>query len=145
MSHTVTLTGYLGKDPQFRETKPRTIESEVRQERFIFEHGGKRTWVDNDIVQHHATYDFETTPRTFAVMSLAVHHWESGRRITNWERIVAWDADNAHFGLRRLRKGDKVEIIGYRESFKATDGTTIEQIVLSNFRMIRPRRPEPIP
>ena len=124
MSHPVTLTGYLGRDPQFRETKPRTIKSEIREERFIFENGGERVWDEYDIVEEHALYDIETTPRTYAVMSLAVHHWESGKRVTTWVRIVAWDADNAHFVTE--------------------DGTGVDQIVLSSFRLIsrRLRAPE---
>ena len=144
MSHPVTLTGYLGRDPQFRETKPRTIKSEIREERFIFENGGERVWDEYDIVEEHALYDIETTPRTYAVMSLAVHHWESGKRETTWERIVAWDADNAHFGLRRLGWGDQIEITGWPDSFETADGSRVDQIVLSSFRLIsrRLRAPE---
>ena len=139
MNRTVRLTGNLGRDPQFRETRSRTIESEIRQKRFVFEHQGRRHWDDHDVLQDTATYDFQTTPRTFAVLSLATHRWERGQRIPTWHRIVAWNADRAHHGLRRLGRGDRVEITGLRTTFKTEDGRTIDQIELQSFRLIRRR------
>ena len=142
MDQTVTLTGYLGRDPEFRDTRPRKIESEIREERFCFEHRGRRQWDETDILEERATYDIETRPRTYAVLSLAVHHWAGGKRHTDWKRIVAWNPDKAHFGLRRLGCGDQVEITGRKTSFETDDGKTIDQIELVDFRLIsRKTRP----
>ena len=144
MGQILTLTGYLGKDPQIRTTQPRTLSrTYCRTERFYFEHAGRRSYDDYDVVEDRAEVEFTTTPRTFAVLSLATHEWKAGKRTTTWHRIVAWSIDDLHFGIRRLGKGDRVELTGHETSFKTADGREIQQIELVSFRLVsRKLRPE---
>jgi single-stranded DNA-binding protein len=109
-THTVTLTGYLGKDPAARDTRVRTTtRTATRTERFVFEYQGRRLRDADDRLDDHVEYELTTTPRTFAVLTLATHRRHRERRTTTWHRVVAWNADRQHFGIFRLRKGDRVE------------------------------------
>lgn len=143
MEQILTLTGYLGRDPELRDTRSRTVtRTETRQRQFVYDHAGRRTYDDFDIVEDHVEYDLTYPPRTFAVLSLATHIWDRGQRSTTWHRIIAWSADRQHFGIRRLAKGDRVEITGRKTSFEAADGQVIEQIELMSFRLLsRKTRP----
>jgi single-stranded DNA-binding protein len=143
MEQILTLTGYLGRDPQLRETRSRTLtRTETRQRQFVYDHAGRRTYDDFDIVEDQLEYEVTYLPRTFAVLSLATHTWDRGNRSTAWHRVVAWNADRQHFGIRRLAKGDRVEITGRKTSFEAEDGQIVEQIELMSFRLLS-RKPNP--
>lgn len=139
MNDTITLTGYLGKDPEIRETEERTCTRQTPARALIFEHAGARVpdRVD-DIAEEPAEYDVTIPSREFAVLSLATHAWVGRDRITTWHRIVVWNVDRLeHLGVRIARKGSKVEITGRRTSFETRDGRTLEQIELTCFRILR--------
>ena len=120
MNDTITLTGYLGKDPEIRETKERTFTRQSHVESLIFEHRGART-PDRpcDICEEPAEYDVTIPAREFAVLSLAVHTWIGRKQITDWYRVVMWNLERVGpGGVRIARKGSKVEITGRRTSFE---------------------------
>ena len=139
MDDTLTLTGYLGKDPEIRETQERTYTREVHRAPLIFEHNGVRTYDrPSDIAEEPAEYDVTIPSREFAVLSLATHDWVGRERITTWHRIVVWNVDRLeHIGVRIARKGSRVEITGRRTSFETRDGRTLEQIELTSFRILK--------
>jgi single-stranded DNA-binding protein len=148
MGQILTLTGYLGRDPQLRETRSRTItRKQTYQRQFVYDHAGRRTYDDFDVLEDHVEYELTYTPRTFAVLSLATHTWDRGNRSTTWHRIVAWNADRQHFGIRRLAKGDRIKISGRKTSFEAEGGQVIEQIELMSFQLLsrkaQPASPTP--
>ncbi|MCP3962398.1 MAG: single-stranded DNA-binding protein [bacterium] len=141
MDDTLTLTGYLGKDPEIRETQERTLTRQALGPQLIFEHAGLRL-PDRagDIAEEPAEYDVTVPPRAYAVFSLATHSWAGAKRITTWHRIVVWNVERLeHIGVRIARKGSKVEITGRRTSFETRDGHTLEQIELTNFRILQLR------
>jgi len=57
MKRPLILIGYLGKDPEIRQTRVRTYR-------------GKRL---NRVAQRYDRYEFTTRPRDFIVVSLATH------------------------------------------------------------------------
>ena len=139
MNDTITLTGYLGKDPEIRETQERTFTRQTPAKPLIFEHAGSRT-LDraDDIAEEPLEYDVTTPARAFAVLSLATHNWVGKQQITTWHRIVVWNVDRLeHLGVRIARKGSKVEITGRLTSFETREGRALEQIDLSNFRILQ--------
>ncbi|MCP3957372.1 MAG: hypothetical protein GY719_05930 [bacterium] len=139
MNDTITLTGYLGKDPEIRETQERTLTRQTPAPRLIFEHAGLRhPDRADDIAEEPAEYDVTVPARAYAVLSLATHNWAGRERITTWHRVVVWNVDRLeHLGVRIARKGSKVEITGQRTSFETRDGWTLEQIELSSFRILQ--------
>ena len=144
MTDPLTLTGYLGKAPQRRQTRTRTSARTVtHKEHFVFEYAGKTIYDADDVLEDRAEYDVTSQPRTYTVLSLATHHWEAGGRVTTWHRIVAWNSDRDHRGIHFLRKGDQVQITGRPTTFETVDGRSLRQIELTRFRVIRakPRVP----
>jgi single-stranded DNA-binding protein len=123
MTRPLILTGYLGKDPEIRQTQVRTIR-------------GKRR---NCVAQVYDRYEFTTRPRDFIVLSLATHD-EHG--VTTWHRLVAWNGDQlCHRNLRFAGKGDLVKVKARPETFKykAPDGTDCElrQLIVLRFRVLK--------
>ncbi len=139
MNATVTLIGYLGKDPEIRDTEERTFTQKTLGQQLIFEHRGARTLDrDCDIAEAAPEYDVTVPSREYAVFSLATHGWEGKKRITTWHRVVVWNADRLEFlGLRIARKGSRVEVTGPRKSFETRDGGTIKQIEASSVRLLQ--------
>ncbi len=139
MNDTLTLTGYLGKDPEIRETQERTYTRQTLPPLLIFEHAGLRLPDRaDDIAEEPAEYDVTVPSRAFAVLSLATHSWVGSERITTWHRLVVWNVDRLeHLGVRIARKGSKVEISGRLTSFETRDGWTLEQVELSSFRILQ--------
>ena len=139
MNDTLTLTGYLGKDPEIRDTQERTFTWQTPAQRLIFEHAGV-TIADraDDIAEEAAEYDVTVPSREYALFSLATHTWEGRERITTWHRVVVWNVGRLeHLGVRIARKGSRVEITGRRTSFETRDGRTLEQIEASNLRILQ--------
>ena len=146
MNDTVTLTGYLGKDPEIRDTRERTITLRERPATLIFEHNGAqvpdRTY---DLCEEPAEYDVTPPTREYAVFSLAVHRWQGGRRKTTWHRVIVWNVDRMEYrGLRIARKGSKVEVSGHPTSYtfwddKAKKEVTIDQVEASTVRLLQLR------
>ena len=139
MNDTITLTGYLGKDPEIRETQERTFTRQSHVETLIFEHHGVRT-PDRpcDICEEPAEYDVTVPPREYAVFSIATHDWVGRERITTWHRGIIWNLERMGFGgVRIARKGSKVEITGRPTTFETRDGRTLEQIEVTNFRILQ--------
>ncbi len=138
MPLTVTLTGYLGKDPLRRATRPRTSTRIItRKERFVFELGRRRITDEHDVLEYQDEITFTTTPRDYTVLSVASHHGRGRRRFTHWHRIIAWNTDWSHRLLHLLAKGDQVEITGRPTSFEATDGNLIHQLELLDLQILR--------
>ena len=88
MGHTLTLTGYLGKDPEIRETKERTLTRKTRPEPLIFEFGGVRT-PDRpcDICEDAAEYDVTVPSREYALKDLDIRAFidNGDLSIDRWE------------------------------------------------------------
>ena len=129
----VTLRGYLGQDPAVRTTKPRTYTRQPKVQ-FVFEHAGRSVREEHDLLPEIAQ-EIEIQPREYVVLSLATHRWIRGERRTTWHRVVAWNTDHQHFGIRRFRKGYQVEITGRTTQFEI-DGRAIAQIELTDLRLI---------
>ena len=138
MNDTITLTGYLGKDPEIRETEERTLTRQTPAQPLVFEHAGLRTYDrPDDIAEEPVEYDVTIPSREFAVLSLATHKWVGRERITTWHRVVVWNVERmSNIGVRIARKGSKVEINGHRTSFETRDGHRLEQIELTSFRIL---------
>ena len=141
MTDTITLTGYLGKDPEIRETEERTFTQTTLGQQLIFEHRGARTSDrDCDIAEAAPEYGVTVPSRTYAVFSLATHSWYGEQRITTWHRVVVWNLHRMGFGgIRIARKGSKLEVTGRRTTFETQDGRTLEQIEASNVRILQLR------
>ncbi len=134
MSNSVTLTGYLGRDCELRTTAERTVT--------------RTRW--NPIAEMDDPVEVTLPSRTYAVLSLATHHYLDGHRQTRWHRLIAWHADRMdRRALRIAGKGWQVRVTGREETFTLTadDGTQreIRQIVVEEFRILRvkPRREHP--
>ena len=138
MNGTITLTGYLGKDPQIRETQERTYTQASQPQTLIFEHAGRRVYDRaDDIAEEPAEYDVTVPSRAFAVLSLATHDWVGPERLTTWHRVVVWNVERLEFmGVRIARKGSKVELTGRLTAFETRDGRRLEQVELSEFRIL---------
>jgi len=138
MNDVITVTGYLGKDPEIRDTSERTVTLRELPPSLVFEHSGVQTpdRID-DICEEPAEYDVTLPTREYAVLSLATHRWEGGQRVTTWHRVVVWNVDRMeHIGVRIARKGSKVEVKGRLTSYVTGDGRTLEQIDLIHLRIL---------
>ena len=125
----ITLKGHLGSDREYRETRERT----------------KTVTRWNEVAEMHEEYDVTIPSRTYARLSLATQARVDGRWETVWHQLVVWDVDRMDYiGVRIGRKGDRVEVTGYEETwrFKGDDGEEreIRRIVVTSYRCIRPRR-----
>ena len=70
--------------------------------------------------------------------SLATHDWVGRERTTTWHRGIIWNLERMGFGgVRITRKGSKVKITGRRTTFETRDGRTLEQIEVSDFRILQ--------
>ncbi|HEV3077736.1 MAG TPA: single-stranded DNA-binding protein [Thermoanaerobaculia bacterium] len=123
MTRPLILTGYLGKDPEIRQTQVRTIQ-------------GKRR---NRVAQLYDRYEFTTRPRDFIVLSLATHD-EHG--VTTWHRLVAWNGDQLCYrNLRFAGKGDRIKVEVRPEAFRYTDDEgkerTLRQLIVLRFRVLK--------
>ena len=138
MQDTVTLTGYLGKDPEIRDTQEKTVTLTERPALIVFEYDGK-TVLDreDDLMEQPAEYDVTYPSREYGVLSLATHRWDGKRRITSWHRVIVWNVERMeHRGVRIARKGSKVEITGRKTTFNTSDGRSLEQIELIRLRIL---------
>ena len=103
---TVTLTGYLGRDPEFRNTRARISHRTLtRSERFVFLHGGRAHRDGDDVYEETVEVETHHSPRGYATLSIATHD-RRGR--TTWHRIIAWNTDREHRTLRWCRSGSRV-------------------------------------
>ncbi len=60
------------------------------------------------------------------------------KRNTTRHRVVVWNVDRLEFmGVRIARKGSKVKIKGRRTSFETQDSHVLEQIELTDFRILQ--------
>ena len=122
MIRPLILIGYLGKDPEIRQTQVRTYR-------------GKR---HNRVAECFERYEFTTRPRDFIVVSLATHD-DQGE--TTWHRLVAWNGDQlCHRNLRFAGKGDRVKVQVRPETFRyKVDGEERElrQLIVLRFRVLK--------
>ena len=131
MTTTITLTGYLGRDREIRDTAPRTLT----MERF------------NEIAEMPEEYDVTVRSREYALLSLATHEGRNGSRRTVWHRLIAWNVDRMdRMPVRLARKGDLVRVTGRRETFRFTDDDgqeqEVNQVVVEDLVFLRKRARE---
>ena len=141
MQDIVTLTGYLGRDPEIRQTREKIFTRYQAPQPCLFEYAG-RTIADaaTDLLKEPVPVEAHYHCRDYAVLSLASHRWQGRRRITNWHRVIVWNVDRLeHLGVRIARKGSRVEITGRKTTFTARDGRQLQQIELSRLRILRLR------
>ena len=136
----ITLTGYLGRDRQIRETQQRTVVRRQPPTRLEFHLGDFKRYED---VLFESAWHEETIPsREYAVLALATHQWKDGKDETIWHRVIVWNPDRDHRNVRFCRKGDRVEITGRKSSFRTHDGRIIPQIELVNLKTLKTKSPE---
>jgi single-stranded DNA-binding protein len=128
MTRPLILTGYLGKDPETRQTQERVYE-------------GSRK---NPIAQVLDHYTGRTRSREYIVMSLATHQGNQ----TAWYRLVVWSSDQiCHRNIRFAGQGDLVKVQAWHEvyRFKADDGTEheIRQHIVARFRVLKRKHVPP--
>jgi len=124
-----TLTGYLGRDAQMALTTEREYS--------------RVEWdpVTDGEVEIHGT----TQVREYAKLSLAVHQGSGRSRGTRWVQLRAFDLDHHpdEARIRTARKGQRVEVQGYRQVHRYTDAAGQEQefeyFLVTSFRS-RPGR-----
>jgi hypothetical protein len=128
----VTLTGYLGRNPEMRSTAERTYEA-------LFY---------NEVAEMHEPYQVHVPSREYLVLSLARHHGAEAI----WHRLVVWNGDQlCHRNIRFAGSGDLVEVVARPDSFKVGEPGServIQQFVVQSFRTLRrssKRRPPEIP
>ena len=138
---TITLTGFLGKDREIRETRERTYTRREPATRLEFHCGGALRY--EDVLPNRGDHEVTVPSRQYALLSLATHRWQGSEQTTTWHRIVAWNLDRLErMPVRLCRKGDRVRITGRPTSFTTADGRTIEQIELESLQILRSRAPE---
>lgn len=123
---TVTLTGYLGRDREIHETRPKT--------RTVMRY--------NDLAGRKVPTEITPRAREYAVFSLATTERVNGQPVTRWHRLLAWDVDRRpNFQYRLGYKGDLVQVTARVENFTfdAPDGTsrTITTHVLTSWKTLR--------
>src|ERR1700680_1736883 len=128
MTRPLILTGYLGKDPETRQTRERDYE-------------GARHDTAAQVLDH---YTGRTRSREYIVMSLATHQGNQ----TTWYRLVVWSSDQiCHRNIRFAGQGDKVKVQARYEvyRFKADDGTEHEmhQHIVERFRVLKRKHVPP--
>jgi single-stranded DNA-binding protein len=134
----LTLTGFLGHDPESRETEAGEVTgTRTRRQQFIFQNGSHSVCDQHDVVEDDEEYSFVKPPRGYAVLSVATHSTHRGQISTEWHRVIAWNTDRDHFGLFRLGKGDQVELIARPSTYTTRDGRDLEQLELVRFRLLR--------
>lgn len=116
---TQTLTGYLGGDPEKRDTEPRT---EI-QLRF------------NPIAECHDEIEYTTRSRQYLRLSLATHRRNTqGKWQTTWHQLVLWSSDRLeHLNARLARKGDKVTVQGHEQTYTYIDKETGQERQITRF------------
>jgi len=129
MTRPLILFGFLGKDPEIRQTRVRTYRV-------------KRL---NRVAQCYDRYEFTTRPRNFIVVSLATH---DANGETTWHRLVAWNGDQlCHRNLRFAGKGDRVKVQVRPETFRYTDDDgnerKLRQLIVLRFRVLKSKHIPP--
>ena len=142
---TVTLTGYLGNDPDIRETEERTYTEPQPPTRLEYHLGGVMQY--DELLEEAAEYDVTSPSREYAVFSLAEHTSQNGKNATKWHRVMAWNVDRLeHFAVRLARRGDKVRITGRQTTFVVrkgrNKGKTIVQIELIKLEILQTKAPQ---
>ena len=131
MTTTITLTGYLGRDREIRDTKAPTYTV--------------KRW--NEIAETTDEYDVTPPSRSYALLSLATHEGRNGSRRTTWHRLIAWNVDRMdRRSVRLARKGDLVRVTGRRETFSFTDDDgqerEVQQVIVDDLVFLRKKARE---
>ncbi len=123
----VTLTGYLGKNPETRSTQERTYE-------------GSRY---NKVVDLHEPYEGHVAPRDYLNLSLGVHHGEE----TSWYDLKVWYGDLlCHRNIRFSGTGDLVTVVAWHSFYKLRGTDCLrEQYIVQSFKRLRRSRKRPAP
>jgi single-stranded DNA-binding protein len=136
----ITLTGYLGRDRQIRETQGRDVLRREPPTRLEFHLGDFKRY--EEYLQDSGWYEATTPSREYAILALATSQWKDGKDQTTWYRVVVWNPDRDHRNVRLCRKGDRVKITGRKSSFRTHDGRLIPQVELVNLETVRTKSPE---
>jgi len=136
----ITLTGYLGRNRQIRETQERTVARRQPPTRLEFHLGDFKRY--EDVLFDSAWHEDTIPSREYAVLSLATHQWKDGKDTTIWYRVIVWNSHRDHRNVRLCRKGDRVKITGRQSSFRTHDGRSIPQIELVNLETLKTKSPE---
>jgi single-stranded DNA-binding protein len=115
----ITVTGYLGKDPETRQTQERTCEVTHR----------------NEIAEMDETYEVTIPPRDYLIASLCVNVTKTEKR---WYSLKVWNSDRLeHRAFRLAHAGDLVEVTGYLETIYLRDGMAFEQLIVQRYQRLR--------
>jgi hypothetical protein len=115
----ITVTGYLGKDPEMRDTKERTYEVTAR----------------NQVAEMDESYEVTVPARPYLVCSLCVNRSPTQKR---WYNLKLWNSDRLEYRpIRLAHAGDLVTVTGYLETFPLPDGSLFEQLIIQSFQRIR--------
>lgn len=122
---TVTLTGFLGKDTEYRDTQEKAIT-------------GKR-W--NPVAEMYETYETLRGSRTYLRLSLATHPNGFGGA-PEWHQLLIWDGRALHNRTARLvGKGDQVRVTGKPTTFTFTgdDGVerTVHRVIVHDIQILK--------
>lgn len=122
---TITLTGYLGHYRLILST--REVTRTVRR------------W--NTVAEFFDEVQDTSPSRQTAILSLATHRWQDGRRVTTFHKLQVEDFEHPQWlHLRHARPGDHVEIEGTDASYNtlSEDGRPyrVRQILVKKLRHI---------
>ena len=124
----ITIIGHLGRDREIRTTRQRTYTARYYD-------SVAEQWTESEV----------TPPtREYALLSLAADERKSGRRETKWHRVICWNTERTRAtGVQLARRGDKVQITGYQETFRWKDAEgqmrEIKQLILDSFELLQPK------
>ena len=127
----ITLIGNLGRAPEIRQTRERTVTVERL----------------NPVAQVNDTFDFRTRSRDYIVFSLA--HRTHPAAEPRWYRCTVWNGDQpCHRQIRWANPGDLVKVTGRREVFRYTNdkgaNCELRHLVIQDFAVLARSRMYPV-
>ncbi len=153
----IELTGYLGRDPELRETQEKTfVVDHVDECRTTYlAHGAsipEPDMIGDQLAEDAIPYGERHTeitrlPRDYAVMSLGVHDGPK----TTWYSLRVFNIDPHHpqsrytamLGIRIAKRGDQVQVKGRKKTWTSPgpNSYTLKYIDVEEFRILRTKRP----
>jgi single-stranded DNA-binding protein len=126
-----TLTGNLGGDVEIRDSQARWETQETTR------------W--DPIAEMRITEEAERYRRSrpYGRVSLACHGYdEQGQQTTRWHQLVIWDLHRMdRFNVRLARKGDRVKVEGFFQTFTYTDEDgeerRLERFIVTRYATLR--------
>jgi single-stranded DNA-binding protein len=126
-----TLTGNLGGDVEIRDSQARWEIQETTR------------W--DPVAEMRITEEVERYRRSrpYGRVSLACHGYdEQGQQTTRWHQLVIWDLHRMdRFNVRLARKGDRVKVEGFFQTFTYTDEDgeerRLERFIVTRYMTLR--------